>query len=67
MKRLFIFTILIHLFAWTSLAQTKLEGERLSYDENTVTAAFEVNAKKGVPSLYKEVILPYKKRCAISL
>ena len=59
MKRLFIFTILIHLFAWTSLAQTKLEGERLSYDENTVTAAFEVNAKKGVPSLYKEVILPY--------
>ena len=59
MKRLFIFTILTHFFAWTSLAQTKLEGERLSYDENTVTATFEVNSKKGVPSLYKEVILPY--------
>ena len=59
MKRLFIFTILMHCLVWTSIAQTKLEGEHLSYDENTVTAAFEVNSKDGVPSLYKEVILPY--------
>ena len=49
----------MHCLVWTSIAQTKLEGEHLSYDENTVTAAFEVNSKDGVPSLYKEVILPY--------
>ena len=59
MKRLLIFTILLYCLVWTASAQTKIEGEQLSYDKNAVTAVFEINSKDGVPSMYKEVILPY--------
>ena len=59
MKRLFAYILLAHIFVCTTQAQTKIEGESLFHDEKTVTVTFDINSTDGVPTRYKEVIMPY--------
>lgn len=40
-------------------AQTRVFDENISSDKDSVTVTFKVDSNKGVPSRYKEIIMPY--------
>ena len=40
-------------------AQTRVFDENISSDKDSVTVSFKVDSHKGVPSRYKEIMMPY--------
>lgn len=59
MKRIIISAIAVLCFAALATAQTRIFNESISHDKDYVTVSFKVDADKGVPQRYKEVIMPY--------
>lgn len=59
MKR--VLSVLFVLFGVSCLmgAQTRISGENMEVRDDSVTVSFKVDADTGIPSKYKEVIVPY--------
>lgn len=59
MKRILITAIAVCCFGALAGAQTKIYNEAVSHEGDFITLSFKVDADKGVPLRYKEVIMPY--------
>ena len=59
MRKLIISLMFLMSVNVVSRAQTRVFDENISSDKDSVTVTFKVDSNKGVPSRYKEIIMPY--------
>lgn len=59
MKRFLITAIAVCCFGFLAGAQPRIYNENVTHDKDLVTLSFKIDADKGVPLRYKEVIMPY--------